>query len=156
MHEILQFVFIIFLASFNKRQGGGPEFQIFVKLSVKSQYIIGFSRIPRYHQKRSVLLCVFSENAPFNSAYSPKTHSSTYSLNTLYPAESSQFYFAFLPTTISLTPRFRQKAKFDSAFSPKTLKTIQKRTVTKTALNLTPCFRRQRSAMLRAFGENGE
>ncbi len=46
--------------------------------------------------------------------------------------------------------------KFDSAFSPKTLKTIRKRTVTKTALNLTPRFRQQRSAMLLAFGENGE
>jgi hypothetical protein len=41
--------------------------------------------------------------------------------------------------------------KFDSAFSPKTLKTIRKRTVTKTTLNLTLRFWRQRSAMLRAF-----
>jgi hypothetical protein len=31
------------------------------------------------------------------------------SLKTLYIAESAQFYSAFLPTTISLTPRFRQK-----------------------------------------------
>ncbi len=31
------------------------------------------------------------------------------SLNTLYTAESTQFISLFLPTTISLTPRFRQK-----------------------------------------------
>ncbi len=72
-----------------------------------------------------------------------------------------------LPKAHSFTPHFRRQrlvllrafaenAKFDSAFSPKTLKTIRKRTVAKTALNLTPRFRRQRSAMLRAFGENGE
>jgi hypothetical protein len=77
-------------------------------------------------------------------------------MDTLYTAESAQFYTAFSPTTISLTPRFAENAKFDSFFSPKTLKTIRKRTVTKTALNLTPRFRRQRSAMLLAFGENGE
>jgi hypothetical protein len=46
--------------------------------------------------------------------------------------------------------------KFDSAFSPKTLKTIRKRTVMKTVLNLTTRFQRQRSAMQRAFGEKGE
>jgi hypothetical protein len=96
------------------------------------------------------------ENAPFHSAYSPKMHNSTSSLNTLYTAESAQFYSAFSPTTISLTPCFCWNAKFDSAFSPKTLKTIPKRTVTNTALNLTPRSQRQRSAMLRAFGENAE
>jgi hypothetical protein len=31
------------------------------------------------------------------------------SLNTQYIAESTQFYSAFLPTTISLTQRFRRK-----------------------------------------------
>jgi hypothetical protein len=31
------------------------------------------------------------------------------SLNTLNTAESAQFYSAFLPTTISLTPHFRRK-----------------------------------------------
>ncbi len=31
------------------------------------------------------------------------------SLNTLYIAESAQFYSAVSPTTISLTPRFRRK-----------------------------------------------
>jgi hypothetical protein len=84
-----------------------------------------------------------------------KTHNFASYLNTLYTAESAQFYSPFSPTTISLTPRFRH-AKFDSAFLPKTLKMNRKRTVAKTALNLTPRFRRQCSAMLRAFGENGE
>jgi hypothetical protein len=82
----------------------------------------------------------------FHSVYSPKTHNSASSLNTLYTAESAQFYSAFSPTTISLTPRFRRKreillkmhsyedaAKFNVAFSAT-----------------------KRSAMLRAFGENGE
>jgi hypothetical protein len=41
--------------------------------------------------------------------YSPKAHNFASSLNTLYFAESAQFYSAFLPTTISLTPRFRRK-----------------------------------------------
>jgi hypothetical protein len=45
---------------------------------------------------------------------------------------------------------------FDSAFSPETIKTIQKRTVTNTTLNLMLRFRQQRSPMLRAFGENRE
>jgi hypothetical protein len=77
--------------------------------------------------------------------YSPKTHSFASSLKTLYTAESAQFYSAFSPKTISLTPRFRRKrevslrffaensqndpkthsyedsAKFDSAFSATTL-----------------------------------
>jgi hypothetical protein len=45
-----------------------------------------------------------------------KTHSSAYSLNTLYPAESAQFYSAFSPTTISLTPRFRRKREVGLRF----------------------------------------
>jgi hypothetical protein len=92
----------------------------------------------------------------FHSAYWPKTHNFASSLNTLYIAESAQFYSAFSPTTISLTPRLHEKTKFDFAFLTKTLKTIQKRTVTKTTLSLMPRFRRQRSAMLRAFSENSE
>jgi hypothetical protein len=32
-------------------------------------------------------------------------------MNTLYTAESAQFYSAYSPTTISLTPRFRRKRK---------------------------------------------
>ncbi len=38
--------------------------------------------------------------------YLPKTHNFASSLNSLYTAESAQFYSAFSPTTISLTPRF--------------------------------------------------
>jgi hypothetical protein len=119
---------------------------------------VWFSRIPRYRRKRTVSLRVYGKNVTFHSAYSLKMKNSASSLNTLYIAESAQFYSAFSPTMISLTPLrdFAENAKFDSAFSPRTLKTIRKRTVTKTALSLTLCFRRQRSTMLRAFGENGE
>ncbi len=45
----------------------------------------------------------------FHSAYSPKTHNFVSSLNTLYIAESAQFYSAVLLRTISLTPHFRRK-----------------------------------------------
>ncbi len=145
MHKILQFVFHNFLASFNNRQGRGPEFQKFCQISVKSSYIIVFSRIQCYHRKHTVSLRVFGENATFHSAYSPKTHNFASSLNTLYTAKSAQFYSAFSPTTTSLTPRFRRKrevwlrffaenaqndpkthscedsAKFNSAFSATTL-----------------------------------
>ncbi len=38
-------------------------------------------------------------------------HNIASSLNPLYTAESAQFYSAFSPTTISLTPRFRRKRK---------------------------------------------
>ncbi len=105
MHEILYFVFHIFLAS------EAQNFKNFVKLGVKSSYIIGFSRIPRYRRKRTVSLRVFGENATFHSAYSPKTKNSASSLNTLCIAKSAQFYSAFSATTISLTPRFRRKRK---------------------------------------------
>ncbi len=90
-----------------KDKAEAQNFQIFIKLSVQSSYIIGFSRIPRYRRKRTVSLCVFGENATFHCAYSPKRHNSASSLNTLYTAKSAQFYSAFLQTTISLTPRFR-------------------------------------------------
>ncbi len=77
--------------------------------------------------------------------FSAKTHNSTSSLNTLYTAESAQFYSAFSSTMISLTLRFQWKrevwlrffaenaqnypkthsyedsAKFNSAFSATTL-----------------------------------
>jgi hypothetical protein len=66
---------------------------------------------PRFWQKRYVSLRVFGKNAMFHSTYSPKTHNSASSLNTLYPAESAQFYVSFSPTTISLTLRFRPKRK---------------------------------------------
>ncbi len=59
--------------------------------------------------ERTVSLHVFGENTTFHSAYSPKTHNLASSLNTLCTAESAQFNFTFLPTTISLTPRFRWK-----------------------------------------------
>ncbi len=72
-----------------------------------------------------------------------------------------------LPKAHSLTHRFCQQwlvelsafaenTKFDSPFLPKTLKTIRKRTVTKTTLNITPHFWRQSSVMLLAFGEIGK
>jgi hypothetical protein len=51
----------------------------------------------------------FRQKCTFNSAYSPKTHNFASTLNPLYTAESAQFYSAFSPTTISLTPRFRRK-----------------------------------------------
>jgi hypothetical protein len=57
---------------------------------------------------------------------------------------------------ISLTTLFAENAKFDSTFSLKALKTILKRAVAKTTLNLTPRFWRQRSVKLRAFGDNWE
>ncbi len=47
----------------------------------------------------------------FHSVYLPKTHNLASSLNTLYTAESAQFYSAFSPTTISLTPRFCRKCE---------------------------------------------
>jgi hypothetical protein len=51
---------------------------------------------PRFRRKRYISLRVFAEMHNFAS-----------SLNTLYIAESAQCYSAFLPTTISLTPRLR-------------------------------------------------
>ncbi len=71
------------------------------KLGVKSLYIIGFSQLLRYRQKRTISLHVFGKNAAFYSAYLLKTHNSASSLNTLYTAESAQFYSAFSPTMIS-------------------------------------------------------
>jgi hypothetical protein len=47
----------------------------------------------------------------FHFEYSPKTHNFASSLNTLYTAESAQFYYAFSPTAISLTPRFRRNCE---------------------------------------------
>jgi hypothetical protein len=108
MHEI----YISFLTFFWHHsiidKPEGQNFKNFVKLSVKSSHIIGFSRIPRYRQKRTLSLRVFGKNDTFHSAYSPKTKNSASSLNTLYIAKSTQFYSAFSPTTISLTLRFRE------------------------------------------------
>jgi hypothetical protein len=99
----------------------------------------------RYRWKRTVSLRVFGKNATFYTAYLPKKHNFASSLNTLYTAESAQFYSPFSPTTISSTQRFRRKrevwlrffaenaqndpkthncedsAKFNSAFSATTL-----------------------------------
>jgi hypothetical protein len=105
--------------------------------------------------------------ATFDFAYSLEMHNDISSLNPLYTAQNAQFYSPFSRTAISLTPRFRGKcevwlhffaenAKFDSAFLPKTIKTIQNHTVAKTMLNFISCFWRIHSVMLRAFSENGE
>jgi hypothetical protein len=96
------------MASFNKRQGEGPEFQKNLKLNVKLSHIITFLLIPRYSWKHTVSLAFFCENAIFHFTYLLKTHNSTSSLNTLHSAESAQFYSALL-LTISLTPRCCQK-----------------------------------------------
>jgi hypothetical protein len=125
----------------------------FVRLSVKSTYKIGFSRIPpktrsetvRFRRKRYVSLHIFGKNVTFHSAYLLKTHNFASSLNTLYTAESAQFYSAFFannnwfsfalsPNMRSLPPLFCRKrsirsethsyednAKFNSAFSATTL-----------------------------------
>ncbi len=109
MHEI----YISFLTFFWHHsiidKPEAQNFKNFVKLSVKSSHIIGFSRIPRYRQKRTLSLRVFGKNDMFRSTYSPKTKNSASSLNTLYIANSAQFYSAFSPTAISLTLCFHWK-----------------------------------------------
>jgi hypothetical protein len=60
-------------------------------------------RILCYRQKRIISLRIFGGNSTFHSAFLPKTHNSVSSLNTLYTDKSTNFYSAFLPTTISLT-----------------------------------------------------
>ncbi len=113
---------------------------------LKSSYKIGFSRIPCYRQKRTVSLRVLGENITFHSAYSPKTHNFASSLNTLYTAESAQFYSAFLPTTISLTLRFRQKCKVWLRFFAESAQNDPK----------THSYKDNAKFNSRAFGENGE
>jgi hypothetical protein len=80
-------------------------------------------------------------------------HNFTSSLNTLYTTKAHSFTQHFCQQRWVLLRAFAVNAKFDSAFSPKMLKRIQKRTATKTALNLTfftttlshfSCFRRKR------------
>jgi hypothetical protein len=90
----------------------------------------------------------------FQSAYLPKIRNSAYSLNTLYIAESAQLYSASSPTKISLISDFRRKSEL-STFLLKALKTIRKRTVTKTMLNLTLSFWRQCSVLFRALAKMG-
>jgi hypothetical protein len=65
-------------------------------------------------------LRVFGEYSTFHSTYSPKTHNSASSLNTLYTAENVQFYSAFSPSTISLRRVFCDIAQPCFALSPKT------------------------------------
>ncbi len=100
MHEIVysSSFFTFFWHHSIKYKAEVQTFKNFVKLSLKFSYIIGFSRIPRYRQKRTVSLRVFGENATFHSAYSPKSRNFAPSLNMLYTAESAR-----------LTPRFRQQ-----------------------------------------------
>jgi hypothetical protein len=93
-----------------------------------------------FWQKRHVLLCVFA-----------KTYNSASSLNTLYTAESAQFR----QQRLVYLRAFAKNAKFNFAFSSKTLKTIQKRTVTKTALSLTSRFRQQRTAFFELSPKTG-
>jgi hypothetical protein len=92
MLESFLYVFHNFLASFITDKAEAQHFKNFVKISVKSKNITGFSRIPHYRRKRTVSLHVFAS-----------------SLNTLYTAESAQFHSTFSLTTISLTPHFRRK-----------------------------------------------
>jgi hypothetical protein len=156
MHEILWFVFPIFLASFNKRRGRGPEFKKKFRLRVKFLYINGFSPIPRYRQKRTVSLRVFSKNASFHSTYLPETLNSNFSLNTLCTADSAQFYSTFSPTIISWTLHFRQKREVWRHFFAENAENDQKIHSYEDNAKLAPYFWRQRSAMFRAFSENGE
>ncbi len=130
-------------------------FKNFLKWSVQFSYIIGFSRLPRYRRKHTVSLRVFGENATFHSAYSPKSRNSVPSLSMLYTAESAQFNSPFSPTTISLTPRFRQKR---GVWLPFFAENAQNHPKTHSYEDNAKFHsgRRQRSAMLRAFGEIGE
>ncbi len=103
MHEILYFVYHIFLASFNKKDKAKAQNFEILKITVKFSYIVGFLRILRYCQKHTVSLSIFGEKATFHFAFSLQMSNYTSSLNTLYTAESAQFYSMFLPTLISLT-----------------------------------------------------
>ncbi len=112
--------------------------------------------MPRYRRKRTVSLRVFGENATFHSAYSPKTHNFASSLNTLFIAETAQFYSTFLPTTISLTPRFHRKREVWLRVFAENAQNDPKTHSCEDSAKFIQRFRRQHSAMLRAFGENGE
>jgi hypothetical protein len=74
-------------------------------------------------------------------------------MNTLYAAESTQFYSAFLPTTISLTWCCRQKREVSLCFLPMMLNTIRKFTVWKTMLHFIARFWQQFSVLLSTFGD---
>jgi hypothetical protein len=100
-----------FLASFNTREAKVQNFKknFFIKCKILIHNRI--VAITRYRRKRTISLPLFGKNALFHSTYSPKTHNSAFSLNTLYTAKRAQFYSSFSPTTISLTPRFCLKCE---------------------------------------------
>jgi hypothetical protein len=83
-------------------------------------------------------------------------HNSTSLLNKLYTAESAQFYSAISPTTISLTPYFRRKREVWLRFSAENAEYDPKTHSCKDNAQFNSAFSRQRSAVLRAFSENGE
>ncbi len=102
---------------------------------------------------------VIAENAPFHSTFSAKTLRFTLCICQKRRIPRLLWIRCILPKAHSFTPHFHRQrlvylraiaknAKFYSAFSPKTLKTTRKRTVTKTALkllcvlgdNIQPCF----------------
>jgi hypothetical protein len=74
----------------------------------------------------------------------------------LYIAKSAQFYSAFSPTRISLTPRFRRKREVCFRVFAENAQNDPKTHSCEDSAKFNSTFRRQRSAMLRAFGENGE
>jgi hypothetical protein len=67
MHDIYGSFFTIFWHHSIIDKAEAQNFKKVVKISVKYQYMTGFSRIPRYRRKRTVSLHVFCENATFNS-----------------------------------------------------------------------------------------
>ncbi len=103
MHKILQFVFHIFLASFNNRQDWGPEFKQFFKIKSKS--------FPYNWIFMNTALS--PKNATFHSTYSLKPHNSISSLKMLYTAKSAQFNSALLLKMRSLTRLFAENAQYN-------------------------------------------
>ncbi len=104
---------------------------------------------------------------------SPQTHRFTLyfwqirRVNTLHTAESAQFYSAFSPTTISLTPRFRWKRKFWLHFfaekvqnDPKTCSCEDNAKFNSafsvTMLSYTTRFRRKKRGVIQNFEYLGE
>jgi hypothetical protein len=138
------------MASFNNRQGGVPEFQ--------KNFKIKFKILPYYQIFANTALSL--EMHRFNPRFCwnwyvfysmcwLKTHNSASSVNTLCTAESAQFYFAFLPTMISLTPRCRWKRENGLNFFTEDAQNDLKRMVTNevnsaTAHNYARCFQQKR------------
>ncbi len=111
---------------------------------------------------------VIAENAPFHSAFSVKTHRITPRIRRKRIIQLILWIRCILPKAHNFTPNFRRQrlvklrafaenAKFDSAFSPKTLKTIRKRShedsakfnsaFSATTLSLESRFRRKRGVI---------